>query len=100
MVLYVFGVPTLLLGLVMMARGWVYTLRPDGAMAQKRKKVNLKRGFTTDMKVFGRKVRRLGLMLALVGGTLIGWQRSHDVDGAPATAAPASSTTTMPATTP
>jgi TRAP-type C4-dicarboxylate transport system permease large subunit len=96
MVLYVFGVPLVLLGLTMMTRGWVYTLRPDGAMAAKRKKVNLKRGFTTDMKVFGRKVRRLGLMLALVGGLLVGWQRSHDADAAATTAPTSSTTSTTP----
>jgi hypothetical protein len=85
MLLYVFGFPLLLLGLTMLVRGWVYSLRPHGAMAEKRKKVNLKRGFTTDMAVFGRKVRRLGLMLALLGGTLVGWQASHRADGQGAT---------------
>jgi hypothetical protein len=78
--LMVVGVPLSLLGLAMMVRGWVYTLRPDGAMASKRKKVNLKRGFTTDMKLFGRKVRRLGLILLLLGAFLVGWQRSLEAD--------------------
>jgi TRAP-type C4-dicarboxylate transport system permease large subunit len=96
MLFYVVGVPLLLLGLTMMMRGWVYTLRPDGAMAEKRKKVNLKRGFTTDMKLFGRKVRRLGLMLALLGGFLVGWQRSEEADTAATTSA---SPTTATATT-
>lgn len=72
MLLYV-GLPILLLGLTMMVRGWVYTLRPDGKMAEKRKRRNLKVGFTTDMKLFGRKVRRLGLLLAIVGGGLASW---------------------------
>ena len=76
------GTPLFLLGAVMMVRGWVYTLSPDGVMAQKRKKVNLKRGFTTDMKVFGRKVRRLGLMIMLVGAVVLGWYRSQIVDEA------------------
>jgi hypothetical protein len=86
MLFYAMGIPLLLLGATMMTRGWIYTLRPDGAMAEKRKKVNLKRGFTTDMKLFGRKVRRLGLMLVLVGGTLVGWQASHRADGGATTA--------------
>lgn len=100
MVFYVFGVPLALLGLTMMVRGWIYTLRPDGAIAAKRKKVNLKRGFTTDMKVFGRKVRRLGLMLALLGGFLIGWQASHRADDAPPTTTTTATTapTAVPAT--
>ncbi|MBM4280404.1 MAG: hypothetical protein FJ137_06465 [Deltaproteobacteria bacterium] len=92
MVFYVLGAPLLLLGLTMMTRGWIYTLRPDGALAAKRKKVNLKRGFTTDMKVFGRKVRRLGLMTALVGSTLLGWRASHRADQ-PAAAAPSAAPT-------
>jgi hypothetical protein len=79
----VFGGLFALLGTTMMVRGWIYTLRPDGALAQKRKKVNLQRGFTTDMQVFGRKVRRLGLMIALVGGVLVGWQLSHRADDTP-----------------
>ncbi|HEY1098677.1 MAG TPA: hypothetical protein VGF99_07105 [Myxococcota bacterium] len=82
MALLIFGIPLLLLGVTMMIRGWTYTVKPDGAMAQKRKKVNLKRGMTTDMKVFGRKVRRLGLILVLLGGTLVGWHASHRVEAA------------------
>lgn len=85
MELLVVGIPLALLGATMMVRGWAYTLRPDGTMAKKRQKVNLKRGFTTDMKVFGRKVRRLGLMLLLVGGTLIGWQRAGAADAVTST---------------
>jgi hypothetical protein len=37
------------------------------------------------MKIFGRKVRRLGLMLALAGATMIGWHFSQDADGSAAT---------------
>jgi hypothetical protein len=74
--LYV-GVPLLVLGLLMLARGWIYTVWPDGKMAAKRKRRNLKLGFTTDMRLFGRKVRRLGLLVALVGGGLVGWQLSY-----------------------
>lgn len=73
--LYV-GAPLLVLGLVMMTRGWIYTLWPNGRVAEKRKRRNLRVGFTTDMKLFGRKVRRLGLMVALVGGALSGWDLS------------------------
>ncbi len=83
MLLYV-AVPVLLFGLLMMARGWIYTLRPEGAMAQKRKRRNLKVGFTTDMAIFGRKVRRLGLIIALAGGGAVGWELSARVDAAAA----------------
>ena len=80
MILYVVGAPLALLGLTMMVRGWIYTVRPDGPTAAKRKKRNLQRGFTTDMKLFGRKVRRLGLMVLLLGAFLIGWELSHQAD--------------------
>jgi hypothetical protein len=71
------GIPFVLLGLTMMTRGWIYTLRPDGKMAEKRKRRNLRVGFSTDMKLFGRRVRRIGLMLALIGGALVGWWLSY-----------------------
>ncbi len=71
------GIPVLALGLLMMTRGWIYTLRPEGKMAEKRKRKNLRVGFSTDMKVFGRRVRRLGLLIALVGGALVGWALSY-----------------------
>jgi hypothetical protein len=76
MIWYIAGTPLLVLGLIMLVRGWVYTLRPDGAMAMKRKQRNLRVGFPTDMKRFGRRVRRLGLILSLIGGGLVGWQAS------------------------
>lgn len=73
------GAVFLLLGLTMWTRGMIYTLRPDGKIAEKRKKKNLKYGFTTDMKVFGRKVRRLGFMIVLVGGGMVAWHFSGEV---------------------
>ncbi len=84
------GLPILVLGLIMMLRGWIYTLRPNGRIAERRKRRNLKVGFTTDMKLFGRKIRRLGLMIALAGGGLVGWHlsRGHDVPVAPSAPAP------------
>ena len=85
--LYV-GAIVLLLGLVMMTRGWIYTLWPEGKIAEKRKRRNLRRGFTTDMRLFGRRVRRLGLLHALVGGGLIGWLASEKTDAEPVHARP------------
>ncbi len=75
MLLYI-GVPILLLGLTMLTRGWIYTLQPNGKMAEKRKRRNLKVGFTTDMLLFGRKIRRLGLLLVIAGSGMVGWQLS------------------------
>lgn len=80
MFFYVVGVPFALLGLTMLVRGTIYTMRPDGPTAARRKKLNLQRGFTTDMALFGFKVRRLGLLLLLLGGFLLGWEVSHHAD--------------------
>lgn len=89
--LYV-GIPLALLGLTMMTRGWIYTIWPEGKVAEKRKRKNLKVGFTTDMKLFGRKVRRVGLLTAIVGFGLVGWDLSLKQDAAPTPAgAPAGS---------
>ncbi|MEW5854627.1 MAG: hypothetical protein AB2A00_37980 [Myxococcota bacterium] len=60
----------LFFGLIMMFRGWTYTLRPDGPMALKRKAKNLQLGFPTDMRVWGRKVRRVGTILGVIGGAM------------------------------
>lgn len=73
------GVFLLLLGAAMVTRGLIYTLRPTGKIAEKRKRKNLKYGMPTDMRVFGKRVRRLGLLLALAGGWLVAWDLSDDV---------------------
>lgn len=67
------GVFLVALGLTMWTRGMIYTLRPQGKIAEKRKRKNLKYGFTTDMKLFGRKIRRLGFMLTLFGSLALAW---------------------------
>jgi hypothetical protein len=60
-----------LVGLVMMGRGWSYSLAPEGPRALKRKAKNIQMGFATDMRLFGRKVRRLGTILVVVGAVLV-----------------------------
>lgn len=75
-----FGGILIALGLTMWTRGMIYTLRPQGKIAEKRKRKNLKYGFTTDMKVFGRKIRRLGFMLALFGSLAAAWASSGQVE--------------------
>ncbi len=71
----------LALGLLMYVRGLIYSMRPDGPMAKKRQKKNLKYGMSTDMLVFGKKVRRLGFMIALGGGIALAYLHAGD-DGA------------------
>lgn len=77
------GASLLVLGALMATRGLIYTLRPTGKMAEKRKRKNLKYGMPTDMRLFGKRVRRLGLLLALTGGWLVAWDLSDDVTPAP-----------------
>lgn len=76
--MFVLGIGTLLflLGLPFFVRGWVFTLRPDGPTALKAKERNLRLGLETDMKRWGRRVRRFGLLLLLTGGALAGWAYS------------------------
>ena len=64
------------LGALMALRGAIYVWRPQGAMAQKRRRVNLQRGFTTDMAAFGVRVRRLGVLVLLTGLFVLGWHNS------------------------
>ncbi len=78
-----FAACLLLLGAAMMTRGLIYTLRPTGSIAEKRKRKNLKYGMPTDMRVFGKRVRRLGLLIALAGGWLLAWDLADDVTPAP-----------------
>ena len=89
------GALILLLGVTMFTRGLIYTLKPEGKMAEKRRRRNLKVGFTTDMKLFGRKVRRLGFLLSLIGAGLIGWRLSAEPEKEAATTKEA-----VPAATP
>jgi hypothetical protein len=65
-----FGIVIALTGMIMCIRGWIYTLHPDGPIARKRQQKNLRLGFTADMKIFGQKIRRLGLLILLMGGFL------------------------------
>jgi hypothetical protein len=61
------------LGLPFLIRGWVFTLRPEGKLALAARERNLRLGLPTDMKQWGRKVRRFGFLLVLSGGALVAW---------------------------
>lgn len=73
MIQLVLGSLVLLFGLPFSIKGWILTLRPEGKVALKTKERNLRLGLETDMKVWGRKVRRFGLLLVMTGGALIAW---------------------------
>lgn len=72
------SIPFFLLGLIMMIRGTIYIARPDGAMALKRQRRNLKVGFSTDMTVFGQRVRRIGVIMILLGGLILGFNQPEE----------------------
>jgi len=89
-ILAIIGGMFLALGLTMYTRGWIYFIKPDGKIAEKRKKRNLKMGWPTDMKLFGRKVRRVGFLTSLIGGALVAWYVADlTADQSPEPAAPA-----------
>jgi len=77
-----FSIPLLVLGGLMVLRGAIYGLWPEGATAKKRQQQNLRKGFTTDMAAFGKRVRRLGGLMVLIALTLIGWPRAAAADAA------------------
>ncbi len=70
------GVLLLLVGLPFLVRGWIFTLKPEGRVATKAKERNLRMGLETDMKRWGRRVRRFGFILCTVGGALTAWGAS------------------------
>ena len=63
----------LALGLPFLIRGWIFFLRPDHPVSLKAKERNMKMGLETDMKKWGRRVRRIGFLLCAVGGGLTYW---------------------------
>ncbi len=73
MIQLVIGSIIVLLGLPFLVRGWIFTLKPDGPTAQRAKERNLRMGLETDMKKWGRKVRRFGVLMFLFGGGLVAW---------------------------
>ena len=72
-VLMVLGSLFALLGLPFMIRGWLFTLKPEHAIALRAKERNMRLGLETNMKVWGRRVRRIGFILCGIGGALIAW---------------------------
>ena len=76
MIQLVLGGIIFLLGLPFFIRGWIFFLKPDSTVSQNARERNLRLGMETDMKKWGRKVRRFGFLLLLVGGGLLYWGAS------------------------
>lgn len=62
-----------LLGVPFLIRGWIFTLKPEHALSLRAKERNMRLGLETNMKVWGRRVRRIGFILCTTGGLLIAW---------------------------
>jgi hypothetical protein len=73
MIAFALGSLIALLGLPFLVRGWIFTLKPEGTVAARAKERNLRLGLETDMKKWGRKVRRMGFLFVAIGGGLIAW---------------------------
>jgi hypothetical protein len=67
-------------GLLLIVRGTIYQRAPHSPLTEKRRRKNLQRGQTTDMAVFGRKVRRFGVVLLLLAAIVSGWRLSAVAD--------------------
>jgi hypothetical protein len=76
MIAFVAGIVITTLGLPFLIRGWIFTLKPESRVSLNAKERNLRLGLETDLKVWGRKIRRLGLLVVLAGGALIAWGSS------------------------
>jgi hypothetical protein len=73
MLLLVAGGFASLLALPFLVRGWIFTLAPDRPISQRARERNLRLGLEPDIRVWGRKVRRFGLLLLLGGLALGAW---------------------------
>ncbi len=63
----------LLFSMPFLVRGWIFFLKPEHPLSLQAKERNLRMGLETDMKKWGRKVRRFGFLLFLVGSGLSCW---------------------------
>lgn len=75
MIALVAGSLVLVVGVPFLVRGWIFFLKPEHAVSLKARERNLRLGIETDMKKWGRRVRRMGFMLTLSGVALTwyGW---------------------------
>lgn len=78
MIRLILGGLILLLGLPFLIRGWIFYLKPEHTISLQAKERNLRMGLETDMKVWGRKVRRIGFLLCATGGALV-WFGYHSI---------------------
>lgn len=73
MIQLVIGIVIVALGLPFFIRGWIFSVAPEHAITLRAKERNMRMGLETNMKMWGRKVRRMGTLLMLAGGILTVW---------------------------
>jgi hypothetical protein len=73
MIPLIVGAIVFLLGLPFLVRGWIFSLKPDHPTSLKAKERNMRMGLETDMKAWGRRVRRFGTILVVIGAGLAAW---------------------------
>jgi hypothetical protein len=66
----IIGSLIVLVGLPFLIRGWIFFLRPEHAISKQAQERNLRLGLETDMKRWGRRVRRMGFLIVAVGAAL------------------------------
>ncbi|MBI4820927.1 MAG: hypothetical protein HY791_31980 [Deltaproteobacteria bacterium] len=66
----VIGLILLTFGLPFFVRGLIFTRRPDHRLTLKAKQRNLRLGLDSDMTRWGKRIRRFGFLMMVVGGTL------------------------------
>jgi hypothetical protein len=71
MIRLTFGIILFVLGLPFLIRGWIFSLKPEHAVSLQARERNLRLGLETDMKRWGRKVRRMGFLICGIGTTLL-----------------------------
>jgi hypothetical protein len=71
MALIVIGAIIATLGLPFFVRGLIFSLRPESSISLRARERNLRLGLEANMRLWGRRVRRFGLLLLVIGGTLI-----------------------------
>lgn len=73
MVAIVLGSLVIALGLPFLVRGWIFSLRPQHAISRRARERNLRLGLEPDMHRWGRRVRRVGLCVVIVGAAWLSW---------------------------
>ncbi len=73
MIRLVAGALIILFGMPFLVRGWLFSLKPEHPMTLKARERNLRLGMEVDMVRWGRRVRRFGLLLVIIGGVLVGF---------------------------